>query len=61
MLWAALAALPGCMVIGDLAYQSAVDRERARCETFVNMPDRQDCLQRVNTAAKQADEQKRTH
>ena len=48
-------ALAGCSAIGELAYDEAASRDRAACERMASMSDRQACLQRVNTAARQAE------
>ena len=49
-------ALSGCSAIAEVAYDDAVQRERAQCEKLVSMSDRQSCMQRVNTAKRQAEE-----
>jgi hypothetical protein len=49
-------ALFGCGAIAEVAYDDAAQRERAQCEKLVSMSDRQSCMQRVNTAKRQADE-----
>lgn len=51
--------LSGCQAVAMLAYDSAAQRERDQCDRAMNMQDRQTCLQRVNTAARQAEEQRR--
>ena len=48
--------IAGCGAIAEAVYDSAVQRERDQCEKFVAMSDRQSCMQRVNTAKRQADE-----
>jgi hypothetical protein len=52
---AIVAALAGCSAIGELAYDDVAARERAACDRLIAMSDRQACMQRVNTANKQAD------
>jgi hypothetical protein len=52
-------AVTGCGVIAEVAYDDAVQRERAQCEKLVAMSDRQSCMQRVNTAKRQADEERK--
>lgn len=47
-----------CMGLAELAYDSAAGHERAKCEKLVSMPDRRDCIERVNTALKQAQTQR---
>lgn len=42
--------------IGAISYDMALDKERAQCEKLVSMSDRQSCIQRVNTAERQAEE-----
>ena len=49
-------AFSGCGAIAEVAYDDAVQRERAQCEKLVSMSDRQSCMQRVNTAKRQAEE-----
>jgi hypothetical protein len=53
------AGLAGCAAVAELAYDDAADRERAQCEKLVSMSDRQTCMQRVNTAMRQAEEQRK--
>jgi hypothetical protein len=48
----------GCMGMAELAYDSAAGFERAQCEKLVSMADRKACLERVNTALKQAQTQR---
>lgn len=48
-------AAAGCSAVGELAYDEAATRERAACERLIAMSDRQACLQRVNTATRQAE------
>lgn len=48
----------GCMGVAELAYDSAAGFERAQCEKLVAMSDRKACLERVNTAVKQAQTQR---
>jgi hypothetical protein len=52
-------ALAGCGALAEVAYDDAVYRERAQCEKLVSAQERQSCLQRVNTAKRQADEMRR--
>jgi hypothetical protein len=52
---AIISMLAACTGIGEIAYDEAANRERRECERFVAMSDRQACLQRVNTATKQAE------
>lgn len=49
----------GCGAIAEIAYDNAVQRDRAQCEKLVSMADRQACMQRVNTAKSQAEEQRK--
>jgi hypothetical protein len=42
--------------IGAISYDVALDNERFQCENLVSMSDRQSCMQRVNTANRQAQE-----
>ena len=49
----------GCGAVAEVAYDDAIQRERAQCEKLVSMSDRQTCMQRVNTAKRQADEQRK--
>ena len=51
--------MAGCSAIAEVAYDDAVQRERVQCEKLVSMLDRQTCMQRVNTAKRQADEQRK--
>jgi hypothetical protein len=46
------------MGVAELAYDSAAGFERAQCEKLVAMSDRKACLERVNTALKQAQTQR---
>ena len=48
--------LAGCGVIAEVLYDDAVFGARERCERLISMPERQSCLQRLNTAKRQADE-----
>jgi len=48
----------GCMGLAELAYDSAAGHERAQCEKLVSMADRRACIERVNTALKQAQTQR---
>jgi hypothetical protein len=54
LLAVALLTQSACMGVAELAYDSAAGFERAQCEKLVSMSDRQACLERVNTALKQA-------
>jgi len=56
---AVLVSQSACTAIGEFAYDDAVSRERAQCEKSVSMPERQACMQRVNTAQAQADAQRK--
>jgi hypothetical protein len=47
-----------CMGLAELAYDSAAGHERAQCEKLVSMADRRACIERVNTALKQAQTQR---
>jgi hypothetical protein len=47
------------MGIAEIAYDEAAHRERAQCDRLVSMSERQGCMQRVNTATKQAEAQRR--
>lgn len=55
LLATATTATTGCSAVGELAYDEAATRERAACDRLIAMSDRQACLQRVNTAARQAE------
>ena len=46
------------MGVAELAYDSAAGFERAQCEKLVAMADRRACIERVNTAVKQAQAQR---
>lgn len=48
----------GCMGLAELAYDSAAGHERAQCEKLVSIADRRACIERVNTALKQAQTQR---
>jgi hypothetical protein len=52
-------ALAGCGALAEVAYDDALYRERAQCEKLVSASERQSCLQRVNTAKRQADQIRR--
>jgi hypothetical protein len=54
LLAVALLTQSACMGVAELAYDSAAGFERAKCEKLVSMSARQACLERVNTALKQA-------
>ena len=47
-----------CMGLAELAYDSAAGHERAQCEKLVSLADRRACIERVNTALKQAQTQR---
>jgi hypothetical protein len=47
------------MVVGDIAYSDAMQRETSKCERLPSMSDRQMCMQRINDAGKQADAQRK--
>jgi hypothetical protein len=49
-------ALSGCEAIPELAYDLALERERALCQRLISMTDRQACVQRLNQAERQANE-----
>jgi hypothetical protein len=51
--------LAGCGAIAEVAYDDAVYHERAQCEKLVSASERQSCLQRVNTAKRQADDMRK--
>lgn len=52
----ALLLCSGCAVI---AYDTVAAEQHRQCERMVSAPERQLCLERVRTARKQADEQRR--
>ena len=51
--------LAGCGALAEVAYDDAVQRQRAQCEKLVSMSERQSCMQRVNTAKRQAEEERK--
>jgi hypothetical protein len=55
----AISTQSGCMVVGDIAYSDAMQRETSKCERLPSMSDRQLCMQRINDAGKQADAQRK--
>jgi hypothetical protein len=63
-LFAVLALVPivglaGCGAIAEEWYDAAVRGERERCDRLISSSERQSCLQRLNTAKRQADELRR--
>ncbi len=63
-LFAALAlALAGlmsaCSGLGALAYDSAAQAERQRCDRLESTPERQACLERARAATRQAEDARR--
>lgn len=53
------AALLGCSVVGELAYDIAAQEQRQQCDKIMSVTDRQACRQRVNDAERQAEDQRK--
>ena len=51
--------LAGCGVIAEVLYDDAVLQGRERCYRLFSAPERQSCLERFNTARRQADDARR--
>ena len=49
----------GCGALAEVAFDDAVQRQLAQCEKLVSMSERQSCIHRVNTAKRQADEERK--
>lgn len=47
--------LGACSAIGEAAYDSAAQFERQRCDRLASTPERQACLDKVRSAARQAE------
>lgn len=54
-----LALLSGCTVLGEVAYDSAAQLERQRCDRLESTPERKACMERARTAIQQSEEARR--
>ena len=45
----------GCSTIAEVAYDAELDRDRDKCEREFSMPDRTECINRVERNERQAD------
>jgi hypothetical protein len=51
-----LVVLAGCSVMAEVLYGDALLYARERCNRLISMQERQFCLERLNTAQRQADD-----